>query len=227
MLTLCKVPELMNTNSSGGRFSKDYGTPLSIYDDHNPKPFEEVRPVGPEEIHNDEYLSGTLKTNLHEPFGGRDEKARPNSKSQPSPQVKLRQTQQVGAEAPYGSSPSERSTTGTPFLRVPSRPRKPLSTSPHPSPENSQVDLTNKSDSDSEDTRGRPLLGRSQLNRLNSRPSKSDDSLQTEHDQRDNSLQSRPNEPKTYITVGVSRLHVVELPTLRVSETNVFAMHAG
>ncbi|KAI9872705.1 MAG: hypothetical protein M1830_001275 [Pleopsidium flavum] len=116
----------------------------------------------------------------------------------------------------YGSSPSDRNTTGTPFLRAPSRRRRSIS-----SGRESGVSQTDGAAAGSEDARSgrsltRPMFGRFRSDRSES--CDSDGGSRTRSDSPSHSFLARHKEKeprKAYVPVGISRLHLVEMPSLQ------------
>ncbi|KAL9009555.1 MAG: hypothetical protein Q9173_005425 [Seirophora scorigena] len=179
--------------------------------------FDSALPVTPGEIGQDELEAGIPRKH-RSPFrkhegAGKEEGADPTS-----PTRKLsRHFKRASADAPYGSSPSERDTTGTPFLRVASRLRsrsrlrkadetptdgaasasegdEPLNPQPAVSDQRSGG-VTGKWESDSEV--GSPIYRSKDVGR--------DRHLRRGHKK---GIQAT-------VTVGISRLHMVEIPDLK------------
>lgn len=133
-----------------------------------------------------------------------------SDKEQSPPQRKSTETQ-------YGSSPSDRNTTGTPFLRAPSRRRRSIS-----SARESGVSQTDGAAAGSEDDRsGRPLT-RPMFRRFRSDQSESHDpdgGSRARSKSPNHNFLSRHKEKesrKAYVPVDISRLHLVEMPDLQV-----------
>ncbi|KAI4116918.1 MAG: hypothetical protein LQ345_002752 [Seirophora villosa] len=189
---------------------------LVLCDNPDHIPFDSALPVTPGEIGQDELEAGIPRKH-RSPFrkhegAGKEEGADPTS-----PTRKLsRHFKRASADAPYGSSPSERDTTGTPFLRVASRLRsrsrlrkadetptdgaasasegdEPLDPQPVVSDQRSGG-VTGKWDSDSEV--GSPIHRSKDIGR--------DRHLRRRHKK---GIQAT-------VTVGISRLHMVEIPDL-------------
>lgn len=208
-------------NDPPGKEPQKLGDPhLTLCDDPHHIPFDESMPVGSEEIGNDEFDSGLPKRH-RTPFHRKDKHEKTSSKETAALSRSLPKQKSTGYDAQYGSSPSERDTTGTPFLRVPSRLRRSRSQSPRQSRDRSNTIQTDGGDSASERegagaTRSKPI-GR---DRSDSQHSESDDGPKTGNDRLDSSPRHKPKPQKAFITVGVSRLHVVELHNLRVNNGN-------
>ena len=109
----------------------------------------------------------------------------------------------------YGSSPSERQTTGTPFLRALSPNRRGMS------------DQTDGVDAASEDegqklVTPKPAMRRFHSDNSDSHRSESDNPFRSRLQNAKRTLQLGRKEQKAHVPVGLSRLHLVEMPTLEV-----------
>lgn len=194
---------------------------LTLCDDPKYIPFDETMPVSSEEIGNDEFESGIVKKRRSwSPFGRKEKSIKPKDTREgddnqtPSPKANV---------VSLGSSPLERDTSGTPFLRIPSRMRR--SRSPSRSPE-----LKPESDfAQGDGAQGgenyrpkhssplRPMLGRS-----SSSESGDEDGLVASS--RSGSLRRKEKKSKRktqqlreeQVAVGLARLHVVRMPSLKV-----------
>ena len=80
---------------------------LTICDNPDHIPFDHAMPVGTDEIGNEEFESGMSRRH-RSPFRKREKPSRSSLKRKSKENI-------------YGASPSERDTTGTPFLRVSER----------------------------------------------------------------------------------------------------------
>ena len=204
-----------------GKGPQKFGDPhLTLCDDPHHIPFDEAMPVGSEEIGNDEFESGMPYRRHRTPFRRKDKHEKASSKETAALSKSLPKQKSAGYDAQYGSSPSERDTTGTPFLRVPSRLRRSRSQSPQPSKHRSNSVQYDGGGSASEReaaraTRSKPFR-RAHSNFSDSQDSDSGDDSEARTDHLGPSPRHKPKSPKAHITVGVSRLHVVELPNLRV-----------
>lgn len=212
-----KGAALVNTDS------QKLGDPhLTLCDDPQHIPFDYAMPVDSDEIGNDEFESGMPRRRHRSPFRRRDKVDKAKSKEAAALSRSLPKQKRSLHDAQYGSSPAERDTTGTPFLRVPSRPRRSRSQSPRRSGHESEVTQTDGPTLPSEGegarpSRSRPMSQRFRSDRSESRHSESEDrsKLDAGHQHRYTRHRKRPE--TAYITVGISRLHVVELHDLRVS----------
>lgn len=122
-----------------------------------------------------------------------------------------RKAKALGAN--YGSSPSDRQTTGTPFLRVPSPGH------PGMSAQTDGVDAA----SEDEGKRPRRSVRRFLSDYSDSHKSDSDSGLRSRQNDDHRSFLFGRKEQKAYVPVGLSRLHLVEMPTLEVMTLAVFS----
>lgn len=210
-------------NIVGTHIDKDLtrvGNPHPAFsDDAGSLPFNQTKPVDIAEILNDEVESGIamVKHRRSSHREDRSGKVKPADDTttpiRGSPAAKT-----AGPGTNYAGSPSQRDTTGTPFLRAPSRPRKSRSQSPKPS--NRESD-----DSPSEDDGARPSGGRLVAPPFSFNRSESSPHPDEETKPCDRSSDCKSKSQKAYITVGISRLHVVELPDFRVSKSLLTREH--
>ena len=207
-----------------GKEHRPAGPDLTLCDDPEHIPFDETMPVSSDEIGNDEFESGVVKKKRSwSPFRrrGKFEKSKGRDDAAPTEAG----TQNAG-EANLSSSLSGRDTSGTPFLRIPSRIRgsrsRPRSRSPEPphsAPELGQADgaqsLENYHPKKSSPLR--PTFQRSS----SSNSSDDEDGSRIDADSRRHSLrrkQPRVQVPEeAHVAVGMLRLHVVHMPSLKVS----------
>ena len=187
---------------------------LTLCDDPQHIPFDHAMPVSSDEIGNDEFEGGIPRRRRRSPFHRRDKLDKAKSKETAALSRSLPKPKSSGYDAPYGSSPAERDTTGTPFLRVPSRKRRSRSQSARRSKQESKATQLDAPASASEGEGAR----RSRSDRSKSRHSESDDQSELRAGRHNRSPHHRKSLETAYITVGISRLHVVELPELRVSK---------
>lgn len=176
-------------------------------------PFNQTKPVDSAEILDDEVESGISNMKYRISSHRRDRSGKANPADDITTPIRsLPVAKASGSGANYAGSPLQRDTTGTPFLRAPSRPRKSRSQSPKPSSQESD-----DSPSEAEEARssgGRPPAPPFSFNRSESLPPLDE---VTKPCDRSSDCKSKPQ--KAYITVGISRLHVVELPDFRVSKS--------
>lgn len=184
-------------------------------DDAGPLPFNQIKPVDSTEILNDEVESGIAKMKYRPSSHRRDRLGKVEPANDTRIPRSLPTEKATGLGVSYAGSPSQRDTTGTPFLRAPSRSRKSRSQSPKSSSQESDASR----DSASEDEGARSSGGRLpappfSFNRSESLPHSDEETKPC-----DRSSSCKSKSQKAYITVGISRLHVVELPDFRVSKS--------
>lgn len=214
-------PSLIST-SVGTPVGRQHAGDLTLYDNPEHIPFDHDMPVSSDETGNDEFEGGKSRRRRRSPLSRRSTIKKSKVKDRTSPQSSSFQKHHSKPGAPYGSSPNERHTSGTPFLRAASRLRRSHSGSPRSARRGSGVAQNDGGESTSEDERTRPSRPRALF--MKSWSDLSDSAQTGSHDplrptkERDEHV-FRPNvEPnKVYTTVGISRLHVVEMPDLRVS----------
>ncbi|MCJ1466677.1 hypothetical protein MMC07_005297 [Pseudocyphellaria aurata] len=201
--------------------TQKHGDPhLTLCDDPQHIPFDHAMPVDSDEIGNDEFESGMPRRRHRSPFRRRDKHDKAKSRETAALSRSLPKQKSSGYDAQYGSSPAERDTTGTPFLRVPSRLRRSRSQSPRRSRHESEATQADGPVSGSEgeparQSRSRPMSHRFRSDRSDSRPSESDGRSKVRGGRQPRSVPRRKRPETAYITVGISRLHVVELHELR------------
>ena len=195
---------------------------LTLVDDPAHIPFDETMPVGSEEIGNDEFDNAVPRRRRSSFFRRREKAEEVNEANDKAPYRKLPASKNTPSKSKLGSSPSERDTTGTPFLRVPSALRRSRSRSPRSrerladvissdgageAVENQDPNLPqstqsprrpHSSQSDDENGANRPTTSRSQSSHRKQKVS------QQKH--------------QAHVIVGMLRLHVVEMPGLKVRE---------
>ena len=186
---------------------------LMLCDDPSHIPFDEAMPVSPDEIGNDEFESGVPRKRHRSPFRRKDKKEKAKKKEDTSPRRRLSVHKKKPAEEPYGSSPLERNTTGTPFLRVPIRRGKSRSrSSDHEDDPNFSDEARSISDVESR-KESRPASIRENSSEHSSiRGTESEDHPKAHGYYR----RKRKERPEASVAVGVSRLHVVKMPDLKV-----------
>ena len=189
---------------------------LTLCDNPDHIPFDHAMPVGSDEIDNEEFGSGMAKKRLRSSFRRHDKTAKMRGSEMTIPRKKPTGQSKQSPETTFGGSPSERDTTGTPFLRVPDRIRRSRSRSSQRKSATSQTDGAD-SIHERENTDGSRTdvleIGEPQGN------------ITYRHLE---SIQGAPNvqsstvheEPSVLVPVGVSRLHMVELPMLTVCTRN-------
>ena len=186
---------------------------LMLCDDPSHIPFDETMPVSLDEIGSVEFQNEIPKKRHRSPFRRKYTAGKARNKEEASPRKLLSMHEKKPTEEPYGSSPLERDTTGTPFLRVPSRRGTSL---PRSSDHETDPNLSDdsKSTSDVESNNGsRPASIRGN----NSEHSKIRDTKFEDHSKAHQSYRRKRKEQlEASVTVGVSRLHLVKMPDLKV-----------
>ena len=187
-----------------GRISQKTDPHLMLCDNPDHIPFDHAMPVASDEIENEEFESGLSKKRHRSPFRRH---AKPRKSYADEGTVlstnSASQNNQKGPETQFGGSPSERDTTGTPFLRVPERLKRPRSRDSRRKLVASQTDGAESPVEDGMGDKTRP-------------------SEQATIESQDDNVQYKESEkaevPSILVPVGVSRLHMVEMPNLTVCE---------
>ncbi|KAL8796113.1 MAG: hypothetical protein Q9195_001446 [Heterodermia aff. obscurata] len=162
-------------------------------------PFDNAMPVGSDEIGNEEFESGMSKKRHRSPFQRHD---RPSRSS-------FHQKKQ-SKETILGASPSERNTTGTPFLRVSDRLKRARSRSSQRVSSVKQTDGAGSLDEDNEAGSARLRLLEDTL-----AVGKSENAPLSPAGQRDRASTVDQKPTTVLVPVGISRLHMVEMPDLK------------
>ncbi|KAL8941596.1 MAG: hypothetical protein Q9216_002147 [Gyalolechia sp. 2 TL-2023] len=194
---------------------------LVLCDNPDHIPFDAALPINPDEIGHDELEAGIPKK-YRTPFRRPEKVGRDGESDQSQPTGRLsRHFKRPSIDAPYGSSPSERDTTGTPFLRAASRLRSRSRLRNSPKNE-AQTDGPASPGEDIEPIGAPKIQSEGHF--------QEDDAFgQTETDSDVGSPVRRSNDAKTKrrspfqrknakqltVPVGVSRLHLVEIPDLK------------
>lgn len=199
---------------------------LTLYDDPDYIPFDNAMPLTAEEIGNDEFESATVKKKRSwSPFRRKDKVEKPKERDDAGVSEPLSPETQTAGEVNLGSSLPDRDTSGTPFLRIPSRIRRsrsrPRSRSPEAPPSTRELGQADgaQSPGDHHPKKSSPL--RPTFQRSNS-------SLSDDYDQggsrldtgsRRHSLSPRKSKFRTpeqaSVAVGMLRLHMVHMPVLK------------
>ena len=191
------------------RQSQQIGDPhLMLCDDPSHVPFDEAMPFSSDEIGDDEFESGLPKKRHRSPFRRRQKADKQRDKEDASPRRHLSMHKKTPAKEAYGSSPLERDTTGTPFLRV----RSPKGKSRSKSSDRDDSGTARKVESRKT---SRPASVRDESSEHSSfRETESEDY------QKSHRLSSRKQNEhhQASVAVGVSRLHLVKMPDLKVCE---------
>ncbi|MCJ1474718.1 hypothetical protein MMC13_003378 [Lambiella insularis] len=186
--------------------SQDQGNPhVLLCGDPQHVPFDDYVPITSDEIAEDELASFVPERRHRSIFHRRSshnkEKAEKSSDKKPLRTSRSSSRQRLRALiTPYGSSPSERQTTGTPFLRAPSPAHD------GETPRHDGADSASESDGHNFDNKS-PKFKRFHSNKSNMSILHSSSSPRVSPIGR--------NETKAYVPVGLSRLHLVEMPDLK------------
>ena len=218
-----------DTHPAGlGREHRLPTTDLTLRDDPELIPFDETMPVSSSEIDNDEFESGIVrKKRSWSPFRRRDKFGKPNDRDDTVPTDTQSSGKQNAGDVNFSSSLPERDTSGTPFLRIPSRLRgsrsRARSRSPEPpqsAPGLGQADGP-QSPGDYHPKNPSPLRPTFQRSDSNSSNDQDEGNSRFDSDSRRNSLRpkrSKNNVPRQErVPVGLCRLHMVYMPAMKVS----------
>ena len=210
-LVAAKPEPLMHDNEERG----DPHVLLCDNPDHIP--FDYTTPIGPEEIDIAEFESGAPEKNHRTPFhrkrGSKKEKSEKSAGKGDSSPLKTPERRNIGApDFQYGSSPSERDTTGTPFLRAPA-PEGRVPYSDGASDQSEDADTLSDDDGNRQSTI-RPTSQRIRPGHPDSRKSESEGRARLSSSHHGFSFSRK--EKRAYVPVGLSRLHLVEMPELQV-----------
>ncbi|KAL6719332.1 hypothetical protein ACLMJK_003571 [Lecanora helva] len=191
----------------------------STSQDEDPQPLQDVEPISTEEVNRGEAESGLPKARRRRSFFHRKDEDK-LSEDLSSPRTSTRRLSRGIEDGEEGFSVLGRSpdTTGTPFLRVSARLRRSRSRSPNNDIQEVQTDGIN---SDYRPKQSSPLGSSPRFPEFSSNRRAQD----VDHSDSDSSSEEhRPSlERNSYpegtgaahVTVGISRLHVVELPSLK------------
>lgn len=190
---------------------------VMLCDEPEHVPFDDEMPVGSEELGTGDEFGDTPGGHHHRIFHRRRRSQRKQDKAEEK-EAKKASKRQLSEQPVYGSSQSDRDTTGTPFIRAPIPSR--MSQPPAQGTDGNQSD---SADSESADEHPAPPSTRPAFQRFRSKNSEKRRSESEDHTKSDSkrqgfmSRQKKVKEiPKAYIPVGVSRLHLVEMPDLQV-----------
>ncbi|KAL8947909.1 MAG: hypothetical protein Q9222_005858 [Ikaeria aurantiellina] len=184
-------------------------------------PFDETLPIGSDDIRQEELEAGIPKKH-RTPFRKQDRAEKGEEDSQTSSPGRLpRPFKRASKDSPYGSSPQERDTTGTPFLRVASRLRSRSRRRDTPAAEAQGDGATsaNEDEAAPDVIPGAPSgqsAGLAGLAESESEPGSPVHRSNAVKHRRRSSLKHKHTKHVT-VPVGVSRLHKVQLPDLEMS----------
>ena len=187
---------------------------LTLCDNPDHIPFDYAMPVGSDEIGNEEFESGMTRKRVRSPFRRHDKPAKSKANEVATPSRKPTGQSKKASEALFGGSPSERDMTGTPFLRVPDRLRRPRSRSSRRKLATSQTDGADSSNE--EESSGEPPPDDRPFGEPHADISYHDDKSHQAADNHQSSTIRKEEVPSVLVPVGVSRLHMVEMPNLTV-----------
>lgn len=186
---------------------------LALCDNPDHIPFDYAMPVGTDEIGNEEFESGTSKKRHRSPFHRHDRAEGSKGHDVAMPNKPSRSLGKKSSESGFGGSPSERDTTGTPFLRVPDRLKRTLSRGSRREGATSQTD---GADSLHEEEGAE--------NPTSEDPDQNGGSVHYRHLDSTNATGKdespaiqRKEDSSVLVPVGISRLHMVEVPALTVN----------
>ncbi|KAL8907351.1 MAG: hypothetical protein Q9207_001469 [Kuettlingeria erythrocarpa] len=215
------MEELLDTPKSAARHQHSPNDPHLVLCDHpDHVPFDSTLPVTPNEIGQDELEAGIPKQH-RTPFHKHDKAGKDGGTDPRSPTRRLsRHFKRPSTDAPYGSSPSERDTTGTPFLRAASRMRSRSRLRKTPTVEAQADGAASSSDGDEfSDVPEAAYDNHSGEGRAVKAEPGSDfgspiwKSKTVMHERR--TSRRRKDDQQTTVTVGALRLHLVEMPALK------------
>ena len=207
---------------------------LTLCDDPEYIPFDETMPVSSEGIGNDEFESGVAgRKRSWSPFGRRDKLGKPKEQDTAVPTEPLSASTENAGEMKFSSSLPGRDTTGTPFLRIPSRIHRSRSRlrsrspkPPHSAPQLGQADGAQSPEryNPKKSSPLRPTFQRS----ASSDSSDNEDGSRVDTSPRGKPLRRKQTEfqvpERARVTVGMLRLHVVHMPSLEVSVQSAFGI---
>ena len=186
-----------------------------LCDDPQHVPFEMSMPITTEELDRSEHEDADSGKRHRSIFHRRSSQKKQKAEKSPKPSRSPSQHKAKVADTPYGSSPSDRNTTGTPFLRAPSTNRQNIP---------SQHDGYDAASDDEKRTLipKKPSMRRfhSDNSDSNSHKSDADSVMNRRHHTHHHGFSSERKEDKAYVPVGLSRLHLVEMPVLEASARN-------
>ena len=220
-LEMCDEPKYIPVGPKKER--RPSSPDLTLCDEPKYIPFDNTMPVTAEEIGNDEFESGIVKKKRSwSPFRHRERVEKPNERNDTVQAAPPSPVTQNAGDVNLSSSLPGRDTSGTPFLRIPSRLRRSRSRSPESlqsAPALGQADGT-QSPQDYQPKTSSPLRPVTQR-------SASSHSGEDEEAGPTSGTSSRrhslcPKSPtvqvpkETSVAVGMLRLHVVRMPSMKV-----------
>ncbi|MCJ1435256.1 hypothetical protein MMC27_004628 [Xylographa pallens] len=180
-----------------------------LCDDPRHIPFDESMAIESDEIADSELEAAVPEKRhrsiFHRKSSHKKEKVE-KSKTSPKPSRSSSRHKSKPAANPYGSSPSERNTTGNPFLRAPSANRR------EDTSQNDGAHAASDDEGAKLNVTSRPMFRRFHSQR-SARSESEDTEGQKSPSQCDVSNSHKGK--KAYVPVGLSRLHLVEMPLLQ------------
>ena len=199
---------------------------VMLCDEPEHVPFDSEMPVGSEELGTGDEFGDAPGGRHHRIFHRRTRSQRKQDKVEEKAAKKATK-KQLAEQTVYGSSQSDRDTTGTPFIRAPIR--SSMSKPPAQGTDGYQSDSADSASADEHPAppSTRPAFQRFRSDNSESRKSESGDHSKSDH--KHHGFMSRQKKvkeiPKAYIPVGISRLHLVEMPDLQVHSGKRNALH--
>ncbi|SLM40223.1 ddhd domain protein [Lasallia pustulata] len=188
---------------------------VMLCDDPEHVPFDSEMPVGSEELGTGDEFEDTPGGRHHRIFHRRTRSQRKQDRVEEKAAKKATK-RQLAEQAVYGSSPSGRDTTGTPFIRAPIPSR--MSHSPAQGTHGYQSDSTDSASADEDPVPSSTIPAFPGFRSEDLEARKSESETQSRSDPKHHNFLSRQKKvkeiPKAYIPVGISRLHLVEMPDL-------------
>ena len=186
-------------------------THVLLCDDPQHIPFGESMPITNEELDVSEHEDADQGKRHRSIFHRRSSQKKQKAEKSPKPSRSPSRHKVKAADTTYGSSPSERQTTGTPFLRA-------------PSPNRQNVLSQHDGAGAASDDEGQMLTPKKPARRFHSdnsdshsHKSEAESATNLKHHTSHCGFTTDRKEDKAYVPVGLSRLHLVEMPVLEAS----------
>ena len=190
---------------------------VMLCDEPEHVPFDYEMPVGSEELGTGDEFGDTPGGRHHRIFRRMTRSQRKQDKVEEKAAKKATK-RQLAEQAAYGSSPSDRDTTGTPFIRASIPPT--MSQSPAQGTHGHQSDSTDSASAEEDPVPSSTITAFPGFRSEDSEARKSESETQSRSDPKHHNFLFRQKKvkeiPKAYIPVGISRLHLVEMPDLQV-----------
>lgn len=201
--------------------ARSRGPDEALWEDPNRVAFDEAVPVQAQEIRKEEAESGLkkVKSRSRSPFRWRKKTDKTQVTTEKSSETEQtipyrrlsRSTQRTQDNLELGSSPAERDTTGTPFLRAPSRTGRGRSSQRSLDPSATSVPAMNTDGAAMADSSA------SESNLVQSAQEPAEHLMSDTTEAAQQTSFSKPKSVReTKVVTGLSRLHVVEMPSLKV-----------